>query len=505
MVRPFPSSCSVRRVPSESSTETPTLSTCSEGNSEGKDESGRISEEDDTSTDSPARNRDQDQKDEHLLPSDNQESTSSTSVPEVGGAICHSFISSSSSTKQVVDHDQQTNRPPKKSYHLFWSEGFASKCFGWTAGHGSLLCLYHTMKHSRSRANTTTLGGAELPCLLCDNVMTQKVLGVGEPNTESASGSGLRSLFVLATMSGSCCAIQLGLNLFSFGCAGFNTVLGPWRPFLLSLTATSQAAMWLNLLKDVTGTTETPILVEGIESSSRIITTTGSATTSSATTRILSAALTTAISTCLALLPELLYLWDHRKSSKAESLLLCQDDLVGSKPARTEQSASNLVTDVGQTSEQTLRLRVEGMGCVACVNAVTNAVNKQGSLTSFRVSTVDVRLEEGEVRVGYLRLSRAPPTAAGGTLNDGSKNDVTRPPRVKVNDGGSDYKNTSRSSCDRTTEEDFFTIQAEDLTTSMQMQREERVFWHKVCDAVRSAGFEASIMPGGEQQAGRTC
>ncbi|KAL5475889.1 hypothetical protein EMCRGX_G025766 [Ephydatia muelleri] len=36
-------------------------------------------------------------------------------------------------------------------------------------------------------------------------------------------------------LASSCCVIQLVLNLFSFGCAGFNIVLQPYRPVLLSV------------------------------------------------------------------------------------------------------------------------------------------------------------------------------------------------------------------------------------------------------------------------------
>ena len=39
----------------------------------------------------------------------------------------------------------------------------------------------------------------------------------------------------LPLLSSSCCLIQLFLNLFGFGCAGFNTFLGPSRPWFTSL------------------------------------------------------------------------------------------------------------------------------------------------------------------------------------------------------------------------------------------------------------------------------
>lgn len=49
---------------------------------------------------------------------------------------------------------------------------------------------------------------------------------------------------VLALLSSSCCALQIILNAFSFGCAGFNTWLGPWRPVFLALTIITQSLVW---------------------------------------------------------------------------------------------------------------------------------------------------------------------------------------------------------------------------------------------------------------------
>jgi len=39
---------------------------------------------------------------------------------------------------------------------------------------------------------------------------------------------------VLSLLSSSCCVIQLALNMLSVGCAGFNSILGPARPFFLA-------------------------------------------------------------------------------------------------------------------------------------------------------------------------------------------------------------------------------------------------------------------------------
>lgn len=52
---------------------------------------------------------------------------------------------------------------------------------------------------------------------------------------------------VFGLVSSSCCAVQLVLNVFNIGCAGFNTVLGPWRPVFIGLTAALQTAVWAHV------------------------------------------------------------------------------------------------------------------------------------------------------------------------------------------------------------------------------------------------------------------
>lgn len=49
---------------------------------------------------------------------------------------------------------------------------------------------------------------------------------------------------LLGLLSSSCCALQLLLNAMHLGCAGFNSILGPKRPFFLALTITIQAGSW---------------------------------------------------------------------------------------------------------------------------------------------------------------------------------------------------------------------------------------------------------------------
>lgn len=49
---------------------------------------------------------------------------------------------------------------------------------------------------------------------------------------------------LLGLLSSSCCVLQIILNAFSFGCAGFNTLLGPIRPPLIAFTVLTQSVSW---------------------------------------------------------------------------------------------------------------------------------------------------------------------------------------------------------------------------------------------------------------------
>jgi hypothetical protein len=50
--------------------------------------------------------------------------------------------------------------------------------------------------------------------------------------------------FLMGMLSSSCCIVQLVLSALSFGCAGFNTWLGPVRPLMLAITTWLQLYSW---------------------------------------------------------------------------------------------------------------------------------------------------------------------------------------------------------------------------------------------------------------------
>jgi copper chaperone CopZ len=163
---------------------------------------------------------------------------------------------------------------------------------------------------------------------------------------------------VVGLLSSSCCALQLILNTLSFGCAGFNTVLGPLRPHLLAVTVLLQGFMWRAALA----------------SRSKI----PSAIAASVTTIV------------LALLPEALYWSMH-----------VREDL---QNGRTEGANNRLDSEVEQ---DVINLVVGGMGCTACTVKVKAAIEALEG-----VSACSIDFETGRASVVLAPVNPEPSASA---------------------------------------------------------------------------------------------
>ena len=117
----------------------------------------------------------------------------------------------------------------------------------------------------------------------------------------------------LPLMSSACCAIQLILNSIGVGCAGFNTVLGPLRPYFVATLLFKSIEMFT--------LTQTNIV------------------------KFMGAWF-------LALLPEIIHFMNHRRASKTR--VLFNDECYYSNDMKRI-----LVT-----------LNIPSMGCVACINKI---------------------------------------------------------------------------------------------------------------------------------------
>ena len=163
--------------------------------------------------------------------------------------------------------------------------------------------------------------------------------------TNNNSNSVILNL-LLPLLSSACCSLQLGLNLFGIGCAGFNTYLGPWRPYFVSV-----------LLY-------------------------GSLVLSPPTTTI-STVMSTITRFVMALLPEGLHLWNTYYYSHINN----NNDLLDS--TKMDLSAAS------SSSLQTYRVQLDipTMGCVACINKINTSLMQLLHVQQPQSSTQPITME----------------------------------------------------------------------------------------------------------------
>ena len=137
---------------------------------------------------------------------------------------------------------------------------------------------------------------------------------------------------VLPLLSSACCAIQLFVNAVfaSVGCVGFNTVLGPIRPFFLAWLLHTTWAFASNQVAHIG---------------------TASMSWSSAIGRIISFVV---VSWSMALLPEALHWHNNRIAATAAS--------------------TNVKQFAGSPQTVQVELAIPSMGCVACINKVSGSL-----------------------------------------------------------------------------------------------------------------------------------
>jgi len=167
---------------------------------------------------------------------------------------------------------------------------------------------------------------------------------------------------LLGLLSSSCCALQILLNALSFGCAGFNTTLGPLRPTFIAVTMTAQALAW---------SVAYPRRFQWAPT-----------------------AASTALATVLTLLPEALALHTARRERQA------REAAAGAAAALPA-----------------LQFRVSSLGCAACVSKVSKVLNGIGEVVVHHVSLEEglatVRLSQGSDVPKVRKIIEAKLEAAG--------------------------------------------------------------------------------------------
>ena len=252
----------------------------------------------------------------------------------VGGvSLLSRAVRGGSSTPSDVTTNLTADPPPSgyssvgESYHLVWSPSFGRKFLMSTIILFAVTRMF-TIPTIRSGLG---LGGFLLP----SNVGGCHSSPGTTAEIASSTLSRLIRQILLPLLSSSCCAVQLVINVIGIGCAGLNTVLGPFRPFFLSLlvyfTAISYPGLQAGLGKWCGNT---------------------------------------AISFVFALMPELLHEWNHSLSFRK---------------GRATQMNNSTDANVCVTVE----LDIPSMGCVACINKIDSTLSGISGVINSRSWLID--------------------------------------------------------------------------------------------------------------------
>lgn len=174
--------------------------------------------------------------------------------------------------------------------------------------------------------------------------------GIAAHDTMMATAHRYAWWSLLGLLASSCCALQLVLNALSLGCAGFNTVLGPFRPTLLAVATLLQAGTWMVALERPLQQ-RAPTLVSSV------------------------------VVVGTAVLPELLDGHRKRKRRRGRTGSAKQQQQHGRRDGHPTESPSGHSTCV---------YRLDNIGCSSCIATVSNVLEQLESVEEF-----DVSLEHG--------------------------------------------------------------------------------------------------------------
>lgn len=190
---------------------------------------------------------------------------------------------------------------------------------------------------------------------------------------------------ILPTLSSACCWIQLLLNAFTaMGCAGFNTYLGPMRPFFLSVLA--------YLTITTTSRLATPISTQLLRWT-------------------------------IALLPELLHIWNNTYFQRQKWL---NKMVPSTSSAKRTVDSTTTTSSSGSSTDQNVEMRrvsiyldCPTMGCVACINKIDSSLRNAASEgTAAQVEDAKSWLLDGDVKGGKAKVTLSIPKGSAGEEED---------------------------------------------------------------------------------------
>eukprot|EP00940_MAST-03C_sp_MAST-3C-sp2_P001807 g1807.t1 len=168
---------------------------------------------------------------------------------------------------------------------------------------------------------------------------------------------------VVGLLSSSCCVIQVVLSAFQVGCAGFNTWLGPLRPYSLAMGTLAQSLSWYVAIRF------------------------------RRSDHLASAAGVTLLTIALSMSPEVVFLLYKRNANMKRSARL------------VVESSSSSSIDSATPPRTRASFRLEKIGCISCLRTVQSVASKSPGV--LEMEEIEASERRYDLRLSCTTLSDA--------------------------------------------------------------------------------------------------
>jgi len=216
--------------------------------------------------------------------------------------------------------DSMSLSAKSKSYYLLWSKNSIRNTMIWTASLFFLPRFFPSIGSFLDQMNP---------------FLASHTVGCGDGKHE------IWKVITLPLLSSACCGIQLIVNaVLSYGCIGFNKWLGPLRPGFISFMIYSTVTSFLSI--KLMGT---PAFSVG------------------------NWILKVSLSWFIALMPEIVHFWNNWSAQIWKK----------SKNPSDYENEIKSINSMAPSTTTVLSFDIPSMGCVACINSVTDSIRRAAS------------------------------------------------------------------------------------------------------------------------------
>ncbi|KAL7570998.1 hypothetical protein ACA910_002620 [Epithemia clementina (nom. ined.)] len=304
-----------------------------------------------------------------------------------------SFKLSMPGDEEMVD---ETNNDTDDAYHLLWSPKAWDKFLYTTA---ALILVPRVIafvanasgNHKDNGQNKGPLFWLMSPllpsphhqigpssCHAATGAQSTPTAALSQSNSKMELAFAVWSNIVLPLAASACCLLQLALNLLAIGCAGWNKVLGPIRPYFMALLVATSLQQLRPLRSPLTlvGRTAVALLPEALDwYNRRPVSIPFSPTPDSG-------------------------LWSNKNNN---NIMAVPSKLLDKNNPQKEAAGKNV-------NVEEVTIEIPSMGCVACIHSINGALRQVPGVLSAQSQLHPLGIKKGGSATVIRLLSSSNPT-----------------------------------------------------------------------------------------------